>query len=85
MAKTKLILAAVLFTITACAESPTQSTYHWRDTTGKGRGERLALSDAESCHRAHGTPRDAGPAAERLALEHFNACMRERGWEVARE
>lgn len=85
MLTTKNLTAAVLFILAGCAESTSQSTYHWRDTSGEGRSEGLALHDAQSCHKAHSVPGDAEASAEKLALERFNACMRQRGWEIVRE
>jgi hypothetical protein len=86
MLKTAILVCTAVLILAGCAETASQSnaSYHWRDISGKERSERLALSDVQTCRKMHPMPKDAEPSAEKLALEHFDACMRQRGWEIVR-
>ena len=87
MAKTTILAGAALLVLAACAETASQSngSYHWRDISGKERREGLALSDVQICRKAHPAPKDAEASAEKLALERFDSCMHQHGWEIVRE
>jgi hypothetical protein len=65
---------------------PGEDPFYWRDTTGAGRAESVALADNTACERRKPRPHYDGTAAAEQAIRNwddaFAGCMQARGWRV---
>jgi hypothetical protein len=76
----KAVLIAVLF-LASCSY-PTR----WKDTSGQGRGEDVAVKDVKACDEETGFRDDASLSTDELIAQWRNVrvCMKAHGWVLVR-